>query len=71
MSLEIVGAIYSLVKCRERGWLHAAAVQSTKCLWNNCLELEAFIRSNTDHDIYKLDNKVPETVMLEEISDIS
>ena len=27
------------------------------CLWNDCLELEAYIRSNTVHFIYKLDRE--------------
>ena len=27
------------------------------CLWDNCLELEAFIRSNAAHEIYKQDRQ--------------
>ena len=33
--------------------------------------MEAYIRSNAAHEIYKLDGEVPETVMPGEISDIS
>ena len=40
-------------------------------LWYNCLELEAYDRSNTAHDIYKLDEEVPETVMSGKTSHIS
>ena len=42
-----------------------------KHLWDDCLELEAYIRSNTAHDIFKLDGEVPKTVMLGKTSDIS
>ena len=35
------------------------------------MELEVYIRSNTAHEIYKLDGEVLKTVMSEEISDIS
>ena len=45
--------------------------RSPKHLWDACLELEAYIRSNTAHDIYKLDGEVPKTVMSGELSDIS
>jgi hypothetical protein len=34
-----------------------------KCLWDNCLEREAYVRSFTAHDIYKLNGQVPETVV--------
>ena len=40
-----------------------AKVKSTKVLWDDCLELEAYISSIAAHDVYKLDRKVPETVM--------
>ena len=33
--------------------------------------MEAYIRSNTAHEIYKLDGEVPKTVMSGETSDIS
>ena len=42
-----------------------------KHLWYDCLKLEAYIRSNTAHEIYKLDGEVPKTVMSGEISNIS
>ena len=45
--------------------------RAPKCLWDNCLELEAYMRSNTAHERYKLDGEVPETVMSGEMSDIS
>ena len=45
--------------------------KALKHLWDYCLELKAYIRSNTAHDIYKLDREVPETVMSGETSDIS
>ena len=37
--------------------------QSPKKLWDHCLELEAYIRSCTAHDLYKLQDEVPETLM--------
>ena len=40
-------------------------------LWDDCLELEFYIRSNTTHEINKLDWEVPEKVMSVETSDIS
>ena len=42
-----------------------------KRLWDDCLELESYIRSNTVHGIYKLDGEVPETIMSGMILDIS
>ena len=44
--------------------------RATKCLWDDCLELEAYIRSNTAHDTYNLDWEVPNTVMSGEVSGI-
>ena len=44
---------------------------ATKCLWDDCSELEAYTRSNTAHEKYKLDRKVSKTVMSGETSDIS
>ena len=37
--------------------------RAPKCLWDDCLELEAYIRFNTAHEIYKLDREVPKTVI--------
>ena len=45
--------------------------RAPKHLWDKCIELEAYIRSNTAHEIYKLDGEVPKTVMPGETSDIS
>jgi len=42
-----------------------------KPFWSDAIELEAYVRSNTAHDIYILQGEVPETVMLGETSDIS
>ena len=44
--------------------------RAPKHLWDDCLEWEAYIRSNTAHEIYKLDVEV-ETVTSGETSDIS
>ena len=45
--------------------------RAPKWLWEDCLELETYIRSNTAHDFYKLDRDVTKTVMPGETSDIS
>ena len=42
-----------------------------KRLWDDCLEREAYIRSLTAHDIYKLNGEVPETLVSGETADIS
>ena len=44
---------------------------SPKKLWNNCLELEAYSRSNSAHGIYMLHGELPKTVMSGETYDIS
>ena len=36
-------------------------IKSPKVLWDNCLELEAYIRSKTDLDIFELDGMTPNT----------
>ena len=80
MSVETIGAIYSLVKCcrereREIKELKKAASQmllqsrAPMHLWDDGLELEVYIRTNTAHNIYKLTAEVP--VMSGETSDIS
>ena len=46
-------------------------MKSPKRLWDDCLELEALLQSNTQHDIYELMGQVPETVVSGETSDIS
>jgi hypothetical protein len=42
-----------------------------KRLWDDCLEREAYVRSMTAHDIYKLNEQVPETIVSGETADIS
>ena len=44
---------------------------SPMTLWDDCLELESYIRSHTAHDIYSLNGQVPETIMSGETADIS
>ena len=46
-------------------------VQDPKKIWDHALEYEAYVRSNTAHDIYILKGEVPETVMSGETSNIS
>ena len=46
-------------------------MKSTKVLWDDCLELEAYICSNTTMDIFELDGMTPKTQMSGETSDIS
>jgi hypothetical protein len=45
--------------------------KTPKRLWDDCLEFESLIRSNTAHDIYELGGETPETIMSGETSDIS
>jgi transposase len=45
--------------------------KSPKRLWDHCLEREAYVRSLTAHDIYKLDGQVPETIVMGDTADIS
>ena len=42
-----------------------------KRLWDDCLELDSYVRSNTAHGIYKLDGEVPEMIMSGKTLDIS
>ncbi|KAI2513194.1 Reverse transcriptase (RNA-dependent DNA polymerase) [Fragilaria crotonensis] len=42
-----------------------------KRLWDDCLEREAYVRSFTAHDIYRLNGQVPETLVSGETADIS
>ena len=46
-------------------------MKSPKVLWDDCLDLEAYIRSNTALDIFDLDRMTPETKMSVETSDIT
>ena len=41
-----------------------------KRLWDDCLKLESYIRSNTAHGIYKLDAEVPEILLSNKMSEI-
>lgn len=45
--------------------------KAPKRLWDDCLESEAYVRSLTAHEIYKLDRQVPETIVNGETADIS
>jgi hypothetical protein len=44
---------------------------SPKCLWDHCLELEAYVRSCTSNDIYITAGQVPKTIMTGNTADIS
>jgi hypothetical protein len=44
---------------------------SPKCLWDHCLELEAYVRSCTSNDIYMTAGQVPETIMTGNTANIS
>ena len=52
-------AIRELKKGVGRQMVRSAA---PKRLWDNCLAREAYVRSFTAHDIYKLNGQVPETL---------
>ena len=43
---------------------------ATKHFWDDCLELEAFIKSNTAQEIYKFDGEVAKTVMSVKTSNV-
>ena len=38
-------------------------IGSPKCLWDHCLELEAYVHSCKSNDIYMTAGQVPETIM--------
>jgi hypothetical protein len=44
---------------------------SPKCLWDQCLELEAYVHSCTSKDIYMTTGQVPETIMTGNTANIS
>jgi hypothetical protein len=44
---------------------------SPKCLWDHCLELEAYVHSCTSNDIYMTAGQVPETIMTRNTANIS
>ena len=37
--------------------------KSPKQLWDECLEYEQGVHSNTAHDLFELDGEVPETIV--------
>ena len=45
--------------------------KAPKRLWHDCLEREAYVRSLTAREIYRLDGQVPETLVSGETADIS
>jgi hypothetical protein len=61
-------AISKLKKAAGRKMVRAGA---PKPFWVDAIKLEAYICSNTAHDIFILQGEVPETVMLGETSNIS
>ena len=62
------GGIHEINRGSER---KMTKIKSAKVLWDNCLELEAYNRSNTDLDIFELDRVAPETKMSGETSNIN
>ena len=40
--------------------------RAPKKLWDDCLEREAYVRSMTAHEIYRLNGQVPETLTLDQ-----
>ena len=44
---------------------------SPKCLWDHCIELQAYIRSCTSNGIYMTAGQTPETIMSGSTADIS
>ncbi len=42
-----------------------------RCLWDDCVELEAYIRSHSTNSVYCLNGEVPETYMSRETAEIS
>ncbi|KAI2489517.1 hypothetical protein MHU86_25076 [Fragilaria crotonensis] len=45
--------------------------KAPKRLWDHCLEREAYVRSLTAHDQYRLEGQVPETIVRGETANIS
>jgi hypothetical protein len=45
--------------------------KSPRTLWDDCLELEAYIQSYTWSSIYELDDEVPETMIMGDTAEIS
>ncbi len=47
------------------------ATGAPRRLWDDCLELEAYIRSHSVNIVYHIDGKVPKTYMSRETAEIS
>ena len=48
-----------------------AQKNSPKKLWDHCIELESYIRSNTASNSFEVQGQVPETIVSGQMSDIS
>ena len=48
-----------------------AQKNSPKKLWDHCMELESYIRSNTASNSFEVQGQVPETIVSGKMSDIS
>ena len=66
--MDAEGGIRELKRGSDR---NITKMKSPKVLWDDCLELEAYIRSNTALDIFELDGMTPKTKMSGETSDIT
>ena len=66
--VEYSQKIKKLKKGSSRKQINSGA---PKGLWNDCLELESYIRSNTAHGISKLDGEVTKMIMCGEMSGIN
>jgi hypothetical protein len=62
------GCICELKKRSSRKMINTG---SPKCLWDHCLELEAYVRSCACKDIYMTAGQVPETIMTGNTANIS
>ena len=79
VSFETDGAIHNMVNSAKKEIKELKKGSSRKLiksgtpkrLWDDCLKLESYKRSNPAHSIYKLDEIVPETIMSGKMSDIS
>jgi hypothetical protein len=60
MAAAAEGCIRELKRGSSRNMIKTG---SPKCLWDHCLELEAYVRSCTSNDIYITAGQVPETIM--------
>ena len=64
----VEGVIFELKRGSSR---KMTKMKSPKVLWDDCLELEAYIHSNTALDIFELDRVTPKTKMLGKKYDIT